>query len=291
MPGTQASGRIGAPTSGVDEGVLAERSLSDLFHLAGRVLPEEQELLAVAPDTSVRDALEVMSSRSFNQLPVVVGRRVLGVFSYRSFAQGVRKLSPKELRPLELDVSEFLEELQFASLETQLTRLLGEFDLRDAVLVGADDRLQGVITTTDALNYFYRVASPYVLLREIELSIRELIRHSTNETTLRQCIDQSLHTSYVDPDKRPRRVEELSFNDYVMLLRYKGTWSTFKRAFGGTPDIVYTKLHQLPNLRNDVFHFKRELSIEDYELLRDTRDWLLRCIRTVDETGKATDVR
>ena len=43
-------------------------------------------------------------------------------------------------------------------------------------------------------------------------------------------------------------------------------------SFGGAANRVYAKLKDLPRLRNDVFHFKRELNVGEYEMLRETRD-------------------
>jgi hypothetical protein len=38
----------------------------------------------------------------------------------------------------------------------------------------------------------------------------------------------------------------------------------------------------LPPIRNDLFHFKRSLSIDDYERLATTRDWLLRKLENAE---------
>ncbi len=264
---------------------MSERSLRDLFHLLKQVLPEEQELVSIPAETAVRDALAIMSKNNFSQLPVVEGNEVLGVFSFRSFAEGMRKL-PSESDPLSLLVEDFVEDLKFATINDELASLLDEFDLKDAVLLGTQDQLQGVVTTADALKYFYRVASPYVLIREIELAIRELIRVSVDEQGLTACINQTLRKHYEERGQPvPTSVEAMTFNDYVMLLRFKGTWQSFRRAFGGTPVTIYAKLSSLPKLRNDVFHFRRELTAEEYETLRETRDWLLKRIRKVEAQG------
>ena len=60
---------------------MKERSLRDLFHRVGRILPEDQELFTVTPDTHVRDALALMKKHIISQVPIVAGDDVLGVFS------------------------------------------------------------------------------------------------------------------------------------------------------------------------------------------------------------------
>jgi len=266
---------------------MKERSLRDLFHLVKQVLPEEQELVTFPPEMPVGEALTVMQEHNFSHVPVVEGNEVLGVFSYRSFAKRIARLPKKEREPLYLPVEEFLEKLEFARITDELTALVDEFNTKDAMLVGAENRLQGIVTTVDALRYFYKVASSYVLLREIELAIRELIRASIDGEELKECIDKSLKEHYKkSATLLPICLEEMTFHDYVMLLRYQGTWEKFRAAFGGTANTVFAKLERLPDLRNDVFHFKRDLTAEEYDVLRECRDWLLTRIRKLEASRK-----
>jgi hypothetical protein len=128
------------------------------------------------------------------------------------------------------------------------------------------------------------------LLREIELAIRELIRRSISEIDFKGCIDKTLKDYYEKNNQQvPTCLEDLTFNDYLMILRFRGTWNKFSAAFGENSDIVYTKLEPLPKLRNDVFHFRREITIEEYEKLRDVRDWLLKRIKKYEARKKNTN--
>jgi len=265
---------------------MKERSLKDLFHRVSRLLPEDQELVVVPPDTPARDALDIMREHNFTQVPIVQGSEVLGVFSYRSFSEGVLQLASNERDPAGLPVEVFSEKLMFASVTDELANLLDELDLKEVVLVGSEDRLQGIVTAVDTLRYFYRIASPFVMLGEIELSIRELIRASVTDQDLRACVDKCL-THYAE-EKRPRAIEEMCLADYITILTWRELWPTFRDAFGGAYTVARAKLGPLPKLRNDVFHFKRELLVEEYDSLRDCRDWLLTRIRKADATRRGT---
>lgn len=266
---------------------MKERSLKDLFHRVKQVLPDEQELLMFPPEKPVIEALTVMLKGNFAQIPVVQGNEVLGVFSYRSFIEKLMKLPAKEKEPLHLPVEDFLEDIKFAQITDELAALFDEFDLKDAVLIGSEDRLQGIITTIDVLRYFYQVASPFVLFGEIELAIRELIRASLDENDFKKCINKSLRKHYEDTKRSmPSCLEEMTFHDYVMLLRYQDTWDKFKSVFGGSSNTTYARLSRLPDLRNDIFHFRREITIEEYDLLRGVRDWLLKRVRNLEATIK-----
>ena len=262
---------------------MTERSLKDLFHLIKEVLPETQELVTFPSETPVKDALEVMRKRNISQVPVIEGDAVLGVFSYRSFAQGIRKLPRNQNDILSLPVEEFIDDFKFAEITDELKALLDEFDLKDAVLVGTKSRLQGIVTVVDALRYFYRVAAPYILVREIELAIRELMRISVDDDGLKECIEKALETHYQNKNLPvPTCLEEMTISDCVNILRFKETWEKFACAFGENANLVYTKLKPLPELRNDIFHFRREITAEEYDRLRDIREWLLKRITKLE---------
>ncbi len=258
---------------------MTERSLTELFHRLDRILPERQELITVNPNTSAREALVKMREHNLTQVPILTGSTVLGSFSYRSFSEGVLKLGKKEQDITNLPVEVFLEDLKFAQIHEELNELLGEFELKDAVLVGSESRLQGIVTTIDVLLYYFKVANAFVMIGEIELAIRELMRASVTEEELHQCIDKCLRENY---EKRllqvPTCLEDMSLGDYVSIIRYKEFWKKFNDKFGGSYSMAQVKLERLPNLRNDVFHFRRDLTDEEYAYLKDTRDWLLKKI-------------
>ena len=60
--------------------------VSELFHRINRIIPENQHLLTIPPETTVREAVSLMLKHGYSQVPVVAGGEVLGVFSYRAFS-------------------------------------------------------------------------------------------------------------------------------------------------------------------------------------------------------------
>src|ERR1700677_1521091 len=79
------------------EAVRALDLVSKLFHQVNRVVPADQQLLTIPPEMAVRDAIALLQEHRFSQLPVVAGARVLGVFSYRSFAHKAARLSAPDI--------------------------------------------------------------------------------------------------------------------------------------------------------------------------------------------------
>src|SRR5690348_5934407 len=92
---------------------------SELFHRINRIIPPDQSLLVIPPHCPVRDAVALMRKHGYSQIPVVDSGEVLGVFSFRSFAQGAAaatldEWTKQKLAPGDLRVDEFLEQFEFA---------------------------------------------------------------------------------------------------------------------------------------------------------------------------------
>lgn len=67
----------------------------------------------------------------------------------------------------------------------------------------------------------------------------------------------------------------MTFNDYVQIIGDGRNWEHFRAVMGGSRNRTRAKLEQLRDLRNVVFHFKRELTVEEYETLAAGREWML----------------
>jgi predicted transcriptional regulator len=253
------------------------RSVTELFHRLNSVLPVDQEIVSVLPETPVQEALNLLSEHGFSQLPVMIGDQVLGLFSYRSFAKAVVKLSGEvknnKLNPQELYVEDCIERPSFARVTDEFNAWFDAIDKQDAVLVGEPDRLQGIVTAMDILRYLYGVASPFVLIAEIELSLRALIRLAVDKNGLIECAKTSLKN--YSEDKLPIDLEDMTFNDYVQIVGDGRNWERFQPIFKGSRVSSRAKLEQVRDLRNDIFHFRREITEEEYEALAALRDWML----------------
>jgi predicted transcriptional regulator len=166
-------------------------SVTGLFHRLNSVLPIDQEIISVLPETPVEEALDVLSKHGFSQLPVMVNSQVLGLFSYRSFSQAVIKLSGdaknQKFNPREMFVEDCIDRPTYARVSDEFRAWFDAIDKQDAVLVGDPNRLQGIVTAMDILRYLYGVASPFVLIAEIELSLRALIHLSVDQDQLIAC--------------------------------------------------------------------------------------------------------
>lgn len=272
------------PTSG-----SGQESLAELFHLVRSLVPAGQQVVTASPNMTVAQAIRLMLKHNFSQLPVVEGKAVLGVFSFRSLARTLLKMKTLSQDFSELPVDEFREQLHFVQPPDNWEDILDDLGRDDGVLVGHRERLEGILTPMDVLLYLRDIASPFVMLAEMELSLRRIIQGCLNEEELQSCIASSLSSKY-PPEELPRSLSDMTFNDYVQVIECKSTWPYFEEAFGrGEPSRRRTssRLKEIRDLRNDVFHFRRALTEDDRELLDERREWLRTKTRAFEERKAA----
>ena len=252
---------------------------SELFHRINRVIPENQKLACVPPTILAGEAIHMMLEKGFSQLPVVQGTRVLGVFSYRSFSKISAQTSLNEMQregvaPRDLQVDEFLEQWDFVSIMDEWRPVFGRLDAADGLLVGSKDNLIGVLSPMDLLRYLDNIASPYVMISEIEMSLRALIRVAIDEDQLAMIAEQSLAHAY-STQNIPQMLEQMTFEDYRSIISRGDNWRFFGDILGTHRKRISGHLRRVGAIRNDLFHLKRALTIDDHETISNFRNWLL----------------
>ena len=209
-----------------------------------------------------------MKENNFSQLPVVLNGEVQGVFSYESFAQGISKIKLSVTKFENLIVENFLENLQFKTIHQSLEELIKILNNDDSVLIGDPEKLQAVVSSIDVLQYLYKISHPFVILSEIELTIRVFIQTAFNDDEFK-----TVMAEYISKKNPPEKIEDLTFFNYIQIVFSERYWKRFDKLFADDKDIVEFRLRQIKDLRNRVFHFKGDLTIEEYEDLISNRDW------------------
>ena len=268
------------------------RSLVDSFHRVGSLIPEGQSLKTISKDTTVAKALEIMEEKHYSQLPVVAGKVVLGVFSYRSFAQEATKRQRSERNTVlaDLPVEEFMEDFSFVAASQDWTKIQRQLDEKDGFFVGDPDEISGLVTIMDVYQYFRRIADPFIQVAEIEEPLRHLITERIPKDKRAEVFGRVLAGSYAT-GKLPQQPKDLSLNDKILIVTTRDNWSYFQgvlgqgdRAFNNAKE----KLKDIPKLRNDAFHFNRKLQPHELKKIVDCRNWLHRALRAYEGERKST---
>ena len=266
-------------------------SLDEIVHSLSRLLPDDQELTWFEADTPVADALTILQRTGFSQAPVRQGQRCVGVFSYRSFAR--MAMMAGDTGPLaDLAVADCIDQLPFATVEERIEDIFDDLDKFDAVLVGSREDPRGIVTVMDTLRYLFKLANGFVLMQQIELGLRHGIRICVVEHELVECIGLVIARKYEESNRAiPQRLGDMDLTDLISLITSRRTSERFFGVLGRNTPLVKSWLDPLPSIRNDLFHFKKSLSVDDYERLATTRDWLLNRIETAERAAPARVVR
>jgi CBS domain-containing protein len=264
---------------------------SELFHRINRIIPQDQVLLTVPPKCNVRHAIALMQKHGYSQLPVVDEGEVLGVFSFRSFAKETAfatldKWVKEQCAPGDLTVDEFLEQFEFARVTDEMSHVFDAMDRDNGILIGTPERLIAVLTPMDFLRYLYQVASPFVMVSEIELALRALIRIALSNQQIVTAAKRCLSGAYRNEDQIPTTLEEMTFDNYQSLISFGDNWKQFERVLGGTRTRASGKLKEIGAIRNDLFHFKREITMQEHQMLAGHRNWLLTKIKQAEAHPK-----
>lgn len=255
-----------------------DSGLPDVFHRINRMIPDSQRLATVPPSMAVPEALGIMTAGAFSQIPVSIKGAVLGLFSYRSLVRFLLHAT-KPVPLSDLTVGECMDsDPHMARASDEVSKIFDRLDRDDAVLVGEPDRLQAILAPMDVLRYLYAVASPFVLISEIELAFRRLIRSCSDDVAIEMFARRSLARRYA-PDAIPTVLEAMSFGDYMDVVCWGENWPAFQSLFGGSRDRMRAKLDELRELRNVIVHLKRSVTAEEYERLVSHRDWTYAKVR------------
>lgn len=250
------------------------------FFRVSQLVPNDQDVVTIMVGTKVGSALELMEENGFDQLPTTtVGGRVVGAFTYRSFAQGVRFIR-KQDDPLAAPVDDLVEDLQFVRPSQDLSDVLGFLELGNAVLVGDEDRLLAIVTCADLSRFLWERTRPFVLLRDIELGVRDLMRSSCAAKQIAALISAGLPS---ESERGVLRLEDLTLSELLsVLLQPESFGKFFQAGFGASRELVRTTLTPVVDIRNKEFHFRDEVSRDEVRTLVNVATWLRRKVMIRD---------
>jgi hypothetical protein len=117
--------------------------------------------------------------------------------------------------------------------------------------VSDTDPLQ-IVTNYDLLHYLRDSIEPFLLIEDIELSIRNLI-----ESAFPEGLDTQLQEFHRDKDVRtPESITDCSFGHYPQFMRQN--WPRFEPYFQENGDFVGRLISEVGEIRNSIFHFRTE---------------------------------
>ncbi|MGA2588638.1 MAG: CBS domain-containing protein [Bryobacteraceae bacterium] len=210
----------------------------------GSLPAANKKLIVVNQNDSLTKAITLMLQHDFSQLPVMQGEReVKGVVTWKSVG------SKQALGCKCEQVGDCREDARIVDSNRTLFDAIPTIVEYGYVLVRdqRDRRITGIVTASDLSLQFQALAEPFLLLREIELHVRQLLG---NKLTIADfdVFDHAPPSIY-----KPQNVADLTFGQYVRLFQNHQTWS--KLGLRIDPGVLTALLEDVRLIRNDVMHF------------------------------------
>lgn len=240
--------------------------------IEGRAMP-----ITIQRDDAIAKAWSLMVKNDFSQLPVVsADNHPLGMVTAERILRAVNnfraELSELRARDVMIEISK----ADLFDPEEDLFALLKQLKLTSAVLiVDKQNTLIGVVTSYDATEYFQNRAESLMRVEDIEVMVRDFVLSAytladgnRDEEKLTQAIQE------VTPKKT---FDQLSLHQYISMLTSEQKWTFYEPIFRMSRDSLFGLLNDVRITRNELAHFRKEISIDQTDQLRFCAEWLARC--------------
>lgn len=219
-------------------------------------------LVTVPRDATIQRAQSLMVQHDFSQLVVANGlRNLVGVVSWESIGRARMHdadvtLQGATLRPV------------VVGIDDEVLPHVPDISLKGYVVVrDVDQKLCGIVTTTDISEQFRELAGPFLLVGDVERRLRRLI---SGHYDLEQ-LQAARHPG--DEDRSVASVADLTVGEYIHLLDEEAAWA--KLGWDVERKVFVESLHDFRELRNEVMHFSPDpLDESKYSLVRHLQTWL-----------------
>lgn len=223
-----------------------EGSLNEIHIPIGKLL-EDKVLKSVVPSDSLEKAITIMLLNDYSQLPVIDegNKSTTEVISWKSI--GFNWAANKQ-SCLVSDCKYGLPVKQIVHSDTPLLEAVEIIIEMEFVLVNDGEEngaaTVGIVTASDLAHEFKLLAEPFLIVREVEIRLRQILNKRFDEQDFRNA----------SPRKQGTKAGDLSFEGYCRLLCPPDNWSKMGLKIDRGEFIAHLRI--LTKLRNDIMHFK-----------------------------------
>ena len=216
----------------------------------------------------IRDAIRKMCAKDYSQLPVMKDGNCIGSVTSDSILRRLRN-ADKKGHHIDLDwhVEQFLDKNppRFVRSDDDLMRHVDWMASKSFVLIGSPQRLEAIVTNYDLVLFFTEKTEAFLLIREIETTIRYLIGQTLSDRELEKAL------ASVKKEDRPTKISltDLTFDNLRQLIL--ANWTRFENLFKDKKQ-TDEQLKIVRNMRNEIFHFRKPIEESRLQQLRRLRD-------------------
>jgi hypothetical protein len=244
-----------------------------------QLIENQGKLICVKKDDLASFAFNLMIDNDFSQLPVVdADDRPSGMVTHERILRVMRIFNTHMDK---LHVKDVLIEAPVFSLEDDLFDLLDQLKTTNAVLIlDPEGILQGIVTSYDATEFFRRRTENLMRVEDIESFLKDFIRQSytdddgeLDEVNFSLAVEKICNSREKGNDIKEKSFEKLTLWEYIQLLFFNHTWNVLNPIFDISKESLRNLLENIRKTRNDLAHFRNEISPEQQEQLKFCVDW------------------
>ncbi len=244
----------------LNEPMLSEiPTAEDPTYRIGSLPAANKRVVFVNPNDPLARAVTLMLQHDFSQLPVMQGdREVKGIVTWKSIATKKLFDSPSEA------IADYREDARVVDSNRTLFDEIPTIVEYGYVLVRdhQDRRITGIVTASDLSLQFQALSQPFLLCREIELHLRQLLNDKVADE------DLSLMGQAPPRDHKISDINELTFGEYVRLIQQPDVWK--KLGLKIDARVLMDLLDKVRLIRNDVMHFDPDpMTVEELSTLKE----------------------
>ncbi len=231
--------------------------VNDPIHPIGKLHAANVPPVRIAPDASLSEAITIMLSQDFSQLPVMTSEReAKGVISWTSIAK-------RMILGVTCDqVRQCMDPAHIISSDTPAFEAIDLIQQHQYALIREQaGRIVGIVTTSDLAEQFKLLAEPFLLLGAIEQQVRWIIEcGGFSEEELR------IYKRVGDARNAKIGVADFSLGECRRLLEDPKNWARIGLAVNRS--VFNAQLAEVLIIRNEVMHFRPGgLSVDDVKKL------------------------
>jgi CBS domain-containing protein len=247
-------------------------AIQDPTYRIGRLPAANQPLFTVTPNSTLQQAVTLMLTNNVSQLPVMTSEReVKGMISWSSVGSRLAVGNQSD------SVSHYMETHRELNANVSIFAAIAIIAEHDYVLIRDDQKkITGIVTTSDLSLQFHQLGEPFLLIGEIENHIRRLIDGKFTSAELKAI------SATAEPDREVSSVADLTFGDYIWLLKEPPNWDRLGLLLDR--NVFIERLDKVREIRNEVMHFDPD-PLENWklEILRETVQFLQKLREITDK--------
>jgi len=213
----------------------------------------------------IKNAINLMLDKQYSQLPVFDNNDCIGSVTLESMLHVIANQAHKSNLTssfLDWPVKRFVDSTtKYARSDDDLLEHAEIMANEGYILIGDHKNVKSILTNCDLVRFLKLKTEPFLLLREIETSLRYIIY----KTLRTQKLESALQTIRTQNGLKATKLEELTLNDLRQIVT--SSWADLKKIFIDKKE-TSKQLEKVRQLRNQILHFKGHLIASHLHELR-----------------------